>query len=114
MSSHGVYDDGRPYEPPEPAGELVPVAVQPDQVVTGTGEVIPAGDTPTCPRCGLHDRASRINHPHGRYYCSCGHLFEGTQAEWHRLAKTRRAAIALRNGDVAPIKPEPRVIRRGT
>ena len=51
---------------------------------------------PSCPWCGHHDRATFINSPEGRYLCSCGSLFDGTDEEWRRLAKHRRRAIELR------------------
>lgn len=48
------------------------------------------GIVPSCPVCGEHGMASRIGHPDGTYFCSCGSLFNGTDAEWRRWARHRR------------------------
>lgn len=45
---------------------------------------------PTCSWCGLNDRATRLEHHLGRFFCSCGSLFDGTESEWRRLANWRR------------------------
>ena len=56
-----------------------------------------ATQVPTCPWCGLHDRASFIDSPDGRYLCACGSLFDGTDREWFRLSQHRREAIERRH-----------------
>lgn len=54
--------------------------------------MLPASSAiPSCPVCGQHGTASRIGHPHGTYFCSCGSLFNGTDAEWRRWARHRLA-----------------------
>ena len=47
---------------------------------------------PTCPVCGQQDTASPVDRPEGRYFCSCGSLFNGTDTEWWRWAEHRRLA----------------------
>lgn len=56
-----------------------------------------SGHIPTCPWCGLDDHALVVNDSHGRFYCSCGSLFWGTDAEWRRLEHHRQRAINSRN-----------------
>lgn len=85
----GVYDDGEPY---------------------GTEPMVPPGQVPTCPRCGLTGDATRINHPNGAYFCSCGQLYTGTDHEWRRLARTRRETIERRAGKNPPVKPQKKTI----
>jgi len=50
------------------------------------------GTVPTCPYCGVTGDATDLGHDLGRYFCSCGSLFWGSDSEWHRLAKHRRMA----------------------
>ena len=61
-----------------------------------TADETPA--VPSCPVCGRHGDATRVDLPHGRWYCSCGSLFNGTDAEWRRLARHRRMAAERRAG----------------
>lgn len=51
---------------------------------------------PSCPYCGTNDCISRLNHEHGEWYCACGSLFTGSDAEWRRLADHRRRASERR------------------
>ena len=63
-----------------------------DEPVTNgrPGPLVP--QVPTCPRCGNHDRAGRIDHPEANFYCACGTLFLGTESEWRRHSKERQQA----------------------
>jgi len=49
----------------------------------------------TCPWCGLHDRSGPIDHPDFNFFCGCGSMFNGTDAEWWEL-KTHREQAARR------------------
>lgn len=69
------------------------------------------GTVPSCPVCGQHGTATRINHPDGTYYCSCGSLFHGTDTEWRRWAHHRRMTAERRTRP--PLKLQPRPIPRG-
>lgn len=51
--------------------------------------------SPTCPYCGDHE-TSRVDHPGGTYFCPCGCLFNGSDAEFRRLAKHRQDVAARR------------------
>lgn len=68
------------------------------------------GAVPTCPVCGKTGHATRIDNPHGTYYCSCSSLYWGTDSEWRRWAKHRR--LAAERPTLEPIKPQPRPIPR--
>lgn len=59
------------------------------------GPLVPR--VPTCPRCGNHDRAGRIDHPEANFFCSCGTLFLGTELEWRQYAKVRQEAAKRRD-----------------
>jgi len=65
---------------------------------------------PTCPYCGVTGDATDIGHFYGRFFCSCGSLFWGSDSEWHRLAKHRR--LAAERKTMPPLKlvvrPTPR------
>ena len=52
----------------------------------------------TCPWCGRHGTSDIVNHPGGRFLCSCGSLHNGTDAEWRRL-EDHRAGVAKRLGE---------------
>lgn len=74
----GVYDDGEP--------------------VTN-GRVGPAApmEKLTCPACGLHDHADRIDHPDYPFFCAaCSTLFTGTTLEFRLLRRQREAATRRR------------------
>lgn len=73
--AHGVYDDGQP---------------------AGTPALVRPGGAPTCPWCGKDGLATPVHHHTlggGGWYCACGSLYVGTDAEWRRLAKHRREAV---------------------
>jgi hypothetical protein len=52
----------------------------------------------SCPMCGNHGTSSVVDHPGGKYFCSCGSLFNGSDHEWRALAK-HREQYAKRRGD---------------
>ncbi len=59
-----------------------------------------SGQVPSCPYCGEHDTASRVDHPSGApWFCACGSLFTGSDDEWRRLAEHRRMATERRARD---------------
>lgn len=43
----------------------------------------------SCPWCGRHGSSVVVDHPEGRFFCSCGSLHFGSDAEWRRLAPHR-------------------------
>lgn len=49
--------------------------------------------SPSCPLCGNPDSVCEIASPHGRYYCACGTVFDGTDSEWTHWARRRRERI---------------------
>lgn len=67
------------------------------------GPVAPR-DKLTCPHCGLHDRAGRIQHPEFSFFCACGGLFNATDIEWEQLRKRREQVKARREAGV-PVPP---------
>lgn len=57
--------------------------------------------SPSCPYCGQHDTTSRVSHPAGEFFCSCGNLFHGTDSEWRKLARVREEFARRRWGTQA-------------
>lgn len=79
----------------------------PDEPVTN-GRVGPAApmDKLTCPACGSHDDAERIDHPDYPFYCGrCSTLFCGTTLEFRRLRLQREAAQRRRENPPEPLAP---------
>lgn len=68
---------------------------------------------PTCPRCGENTSVARVMRPEGEWFCSCGQLFDASEAEWHRMARLRREFRERRAGHRKPIKPLPRSVEDG-
>lgn len=72
-------------------------------------DITPQGSNgPSCPYCGLIEGVTRVDNEHGKYYCSCGSLFEGTEDEWRRLARHRQLNVERRAGKRPPAKPAPK------
>jgi ribosomal protein S27AE len=78
---HGVYDDGH------------------EQHVKPLGKRVP-----TCPWCGEDGNASFVGRHDGRYFCGCGSLFQGTEAEWRALAQHRRENAERRARGPLPVQ----------
>jgi hypothetical protein len=79
-----------------------------DDEPVANGRVGPAApmDKLTCPACGLHDHADRIDHPDYPFFCSaCSTLFTGTTLEFRRLRIQREAAIRRRENPPERLAP---------
>lgn len=77
------------------------------------GRVGPAAprDKLTCPACGLHDHAERIDHPEYPFFCgACSTLFAATELEWRRMRLQREQAIKRRENP-SPALPAMRFVR---
>lgn len=95
MSGDYIYDDGEPEGEPDYPANVRPLVRRPDGPARATG-----GGVPSCPYCGKHGTADRVNHPSGApWYCSCGSLFTGSTQEWRRLEKHREMAAKRRSPD---------------
>lgn len=71
--------------------------------IVSTEPMVPAGEMPTCPLCGRNDAVVRVTHPDGGFFCSCGTLFTGTDAEWRRWAAQRRERLERAIGTHKPV-----------